>query len=209
VWLVSVPVAGLVAGMLALGGGVAGAAPALAAGQPGSHGAVQPAPVTAIPVQAPATGLPYEPLVNWNSLVNPSGVSLCLGIIGGDVDAAAVQWSCDGHDDQQWLESLEWGSSGYYELQNLTGECLGTSDAQTAEGTQVVGWICIASHPDQYWKPIAACNGTFLAWENLAAAKAGEQYVFGVAGNSYAVGAGIVLWRYQGVCNNQFWAFAS
>jgi hypothetical protein len=210
-WLVSVSAAGLVAGLLAFGG-VAGAAPALAAGPPESHGAVQPAPVTAIPVEAQAQAVVPSLMENWNT--SSSGGALCLGVTAGESNAPAVQWNCaPGHPDQEWSVGVEYGSTGFYQIQNeLTspedpeGQCLGVAGGVISEGAQVVGWDCDAGHPDQYWAPVAICDdGLFEAYENLAAAQDGEEYVVGVAGNSNAFGAAVVLWQYQGVCNNQFW----
>jgi hypothetical protein len=182
VWLAGVPVAGLVAGLLAFGG-VAGAAPAQAGLVAALH------------------------MVNWN--LSPSGGPLCLGITGGDSNAPAVQWTCDaGHPDQEWYEGAEYGTTGFYQLKNATGsgQCLGVAAASTAEGAQVVGWDCLPSHLDQYWYPLASCgDGAYEAWLNLGAWTAGKEYVFGVTGNSNAVGAPVILWQYQGACNNQYW----
>jgi hypothetical protein len=140
---------------------------------------------------------PLGSLVNYNS-------RLCLGITGGQHNAAAVQWNClTGHPDQQWHTGAA-NSAGYYQIVNGDGQCLGVAGGSTAQGAQVVGWNCLGpSHPDQYWlyDGNITCATFYSPIFNY---KSGR--VVGVAGNSTAVGAAVVQFHYQGVCNNQFWA---
>jgi len=143
---------------------------------------------------APDTTLGF--LVNYNS-------GLCLGISGGHDNAPAVQWNClTGHPDQQWHTGGT-NSAGYYQIVNGDGECLGVSGGSTAAGARVVGWSCLGTgHPDQYWlyQGLITCATYYSPIFNY---KSG--LVLGVSGNSGAVGAAVVIWPYQGVCNNQFW----
>jgi endoglucanase len=144
---------------------------------------------------APGASAASFEVINYNS-------GLCLGVSGGKNDQDAVQWTCNGHADQQW----HWGSQnasypGWYQLVNNVGSCLGVTGGSASEGARVVGWTCDGStHYDQYWAPQAENCGGYVPLENL-----NSGYVLGVSGNSTAVGADIVQYAYQGVCNNQFW----
>lgn len=132
-------------------------------------------------------------LVNFNS-------GLCLGIDGGRIDADAVQWSCNGAANQAWHWGSQWGTSGYYQLINASGACLGIINGSGQSGARIVGWSCLSGHPDQYWTPAGNCSG-YSAIFNL-----NSGLVVGVTGNSFNVGAAVIQYPYQGVCNNQFWA---
>jgi Ricin-type beta-trefoil lectin domain-like len=184
---------GLAGGLL-----TAGAAPAGAGATPEHVYRVAPASPAAIRGQAPAItpAVSFE-LKNYNS-------GLCLGISGGNRNASAVQWGCNGHPHQQW----HWGSQnstvgGWYQLVNGYGQCLGVGGGSLSQGAQVVGWDCYgSSHLDQYWRPWnASCFG-YEPIQNL-----NSFLVLGVGGNSTAQGANVVQWSYQNVCNNQFWLF--
>jgi hypothetical protein len=188
----------------------AAASPAVAAQQPAAHVAAPPAASTAIPLLAQTGAVPA--LINYNS--NFAGKDLCLGIAGGLKDTYAVQWSCNRHTDQQWA----WGNpfapnnTAWRQLVNADGQCLGTNGGLTKEGTRVVGWSCYPGHTDQYWwedTGTSCGEGAFHPFYNLAAVEAGHNYVLGVGGDSYNVGAEVVIWNYQNVCNNQFWALGS
>lgn len=125
---------------------------------------------------------------------------LCLGISGGQDNAPAVQWNCNGHPDQQWTRGAV-NNLGYGQEINLDGECLGVAGGSTAEGATVVGWNC-NGHSDQYWYPgTVTCNGSTV--EVLFNYK--SNYVLGVQGGSTANGATLVQWRWQQLCNNQDW----
>lgn len=134
--------------------------------------------------------------INWNDQYNK-----CLGIAGGASDADAVLWDCNGHPDQTWHIGQQ-NFDGYYQLINGDNQCLGVAGGSTTEGADIVGWTC-NGHPDQYWliNTNIDCGGGFNPILNFNAGG----YVVAVAGNSTANGAHIVIWPYQGKCNNQFW----
>jgi Ricin-type beta-trefoil lectin domain-like len=136
-------------------------------------------------------------VLNYNS-------GRCLGITGGEHEAPAVQFTClSGHPDQQWHTGAA-NSAGYYQIVNGDGQCLGVQGGSTAQGARVYGWNCLGpSHPDQYWLYDGNITcGTY--YSPIINYKSGR--VLGVAGNSTANGAAVVIWSYQGVCNNQFWS---
>jgi Ricin-type beta-trefoil lectin domain-like len=76
----------------------------------------------------------------------------------------------------------------------------------TAPGARVVGWDCEGpSHPDQYWLIFTNTICTALGVQYYPIVNYKSGLVLGVAGNSTATGAHIVIYKYQGRCNNQFW----
>jgi hypothetical protein len=164
----------------------ASAAPAVAPRHTGGHGL---RPDTAFPPGAFS-------LLNYNSL-------LCLGInSSGD----AGQWYCTYQNDQAWHQGAQYGSSGYYQVINAKGQCLGVSGASKSEGARVVGFSCLSTHKDQYWtvRTSVSCSGYYPVYNYNSG------LVLGVSGNSLSNGAAVVQWPYQGkYCNNQFWGFIS
>ena len=133
------------------------------------------------------------------SLRNYNSPHYCLGITGGEDDAAAIQWDCNGAPDQTWHRGNEDGTSGYYQIINGDGECLGVYQISTTEGATVVGWQCVA-HPNQYW---AWDESSESGYYYLSDYNSGQ--VVGVLGNSTAEGAQIVQWPNQHTPNNQLW----
>jgi hypothetical protein len=140
-------------------------------------------------------------LINTQSLHDDSPYDQCLGIGSG---GGAGNWYCTFTNDQAWDLGRRWGTTGYYELVNKKGQCLGVSGASTAEGARVVGWTCIARHPDQYWGFSAIYSGGVqIGW---AVVNLHSGYVLGVAGASPDNGAAVVQWPYQGAnALNQDW----
>jgi len=133
------------------------------------------------------------------SLRNYNSPHYCLGITGGEDNAAAIQWDCNGAPDQTWHRGNEDGTSGYYQIINGDGECLGVYQISTTEGATVVGWQCVA-HPDQYW---AWDESSESGYYYLTDYNSGQ--VVGVLDNSTAEGAPIVQWPNQHTPNNQLW----
>jgi hypothetical protein len=140
-------------------------------------------------------------LINTQSLHDNSPYDQCLGI---DASRHAGNWYCTFVNDQAWDLGRRWGTTGYYELINKKNQCLGVSGGSTAEGAPVVGWSCIASHPDQYWGFSAIYSGGVqIGW---AVVNLHSHYVLGVAGASPDNGAAVVQWTYQGPdALNQDW----
>jgi hypothetical protein len=171
-------------------GAPAAIAPAAAAHGPASGSlGIRPAGVGSIAEDSVFTFV----LFNLNSF-------LCLGISGGKDDAPAVQWTCEEVANQEWHYGAEYGNSGYYQLINGDGECLGVAGSSKSKGARVYGWTC-NGHLDQYWQGVGISDGTVFNNYNSG-------LVLGVAGNSKAVGAAVVQWPYGGDVEtnlNQFW----
>jgi hypothetical protein len=148
---------------------------------------------------APAPGTFLGEIANYHALGS------CLGISGNDFNAPAVLWPCTADGQQAWFIGSS-NSAGYYQIEWTPGQCLGVAGGSTAQGSRVVGWNCDGpGHPDQYWLIFSAyCAAEGVHYHLIVNYKSG--LVLGVAGNSTATGAHIVIWTYQGVCNNQFWA---
>jgi hypothetical protein len=143
--------------------------------------------------QAPPTGT--FSFQNYNS-------NYCLGISGGEDNATAIQWDCNKAPDQTWHRGNEDGTSGYYQIINGDGECLGVYQISTTEGALVVGWQCLGTtHPDQYWAWDE--SSTDPGYYYLVDYNSGQ--VVGVLDNSKALGASIVQWPNQHTPNNQLW----
>jgi hypothetical protein len=179
-------IAGAVLGVAGIMAGIA--TPAVAATGPGSRAGELNAALSLPP------GGTFS-LANYNS-------DDCLGIASGEDNTGSIQWDCTGAVDQTWNLGQEDGTSGYYQLINGDGECLGVYDASTAAGADVVGWQCLGTgHPDQYWgwAQSAADPGYYY----LVNYNSGQ--VLGVWNNSAAEGAQIVQWPDQNTPNNQLW----
>lgn len=103
--------------------------------------------LVARPATAAATG--YIHLESFHSLEDLG--DQCLSTYLGLNDEVAVQFSCDENHAQQWALGREWRSTGFYQLINKNGQCLGVSGGSTAATASVAGWNCSPTHPDQYW----------------------------------------------------------
>jgi hypothetical protein len=171
---------------------LAPAAPADAA--VAAHHASEPA-LTAI---APGTSL--GSFLNYFS-------GLCLGISGGLDHAPAVQFTCLNHPDQKWSVG-QTDESGYYQIINGDGQCLGVQSGSAATDARVVAWTCEGpSHPDQYWYIDTGLQCGGEPYYPIFNQNSGD--VVGVSGNSLSSGAAVVQWPWQDQCNNQEWIATS
>lgn len=162
------------------------------------------ATVTAVaPAPRPAAGTVIGMLINYNSKFTATG--LCLGISGNNSNAPAIQWPCNTVGQVGWTIGGS-NSAGYYQIEWKTGQCLGVAGGSTSPGARVVSWDCGGlRHPDQYWLIFTStdCTAGGKPYHPIVNYKSG--LVIGVSGGSLATGAHIVIFPYQGVCNNQFW----
>ncbi|HLX49817.1 MAG TPA: RICIN domain-containing protein [Streptosporangiaceae bacterium] len=130
---------------------------------------------------------------------------LCLGVSHGAVDGDAVQAGCVNHPDQEWTEGDAF-ADGFYRIYNGYGQCLGVSAGETHDGADVVATACLGGHNDQLWRvePNVSpqCDYPYFApiFNDKATGK-----VIGVANGSTATSAPIVIFEFQGQCNNQYW----
>jgi hypothetical protein len=126
----------------------------------------------------------------------------CLDIYDGQADEWAVQWDCNDTADQAWHVGAEDGTSGYYQLVNGDGECLGVYGGSTASGADVVGWQCLGTgHRDQYWAWIKA--GVDGSYDYLLNYNSGQ--VLAVYDNLTTEGVQIVQSASQASLNSQLW----
>jgi Ricin-type beta-trefoil lectin domain-like len=188
--------------ILAWGGralALAGPAVIAAAAFPAASAASAQAAVA--PVAASGTSFPAGvfSLVNYNAYEH--GSYRCVGISG----TAAGLWNCTYDSDQAWQQGTEYGSTGYYQLENAKDQCLGVSAGSKKEGARLVGWDCLSTHKDQYWKVNSHITEDGIEWYSVKNLNSG--YVIGVQAGGYSNGAAVVQWRYQGEPNNQDWAF--
>jgi hypothetical protein len=146
-----------------------------------------------------------------NFMGAPSG--MCLGIKGGGTDQPAVLWPCNGARDQQWHWGTELNNTGFYQLINGDGMCLGVASGGDSNGDQIVGWTC-NGHIDQYWE-----WGDLLYTCDYNTGNGSIEYtpftdygarVAGVQGGHNTEGTPIVLWYpISSTCGNQFWEYSS
>lgn len=125
----------------------------------------------------------------------------CLGISGGEDDAPAVLWNCNGSANQSWHWDISVVYFGEYaRLVNGDGECLGVAGGSVSEGADIYAWSCSTDLPyNQFWATqYTDVDGT-LWLGNL-----GSNMVVGVAGGSTANGAQLVQW--DGLAHpDQYW----
>jgi hypothetical protein len=71
----------------------------------------------------------------------------CLGIGGGSLQngKAVIQWTCNGHESQQW----QLQKSGEIVNRN-SRKCMGVNGGSRERGADVVQWDC-NDHEDQKW----------------------------------------------------------
>ncbi|MGH3395811.1 MAG: RICIN domain-containing protein [Streptosporangiaceae bacterium] len=100
--------------------------------------------------------------------------------------------------DQAWqvIAAKTVKGNSYAQLKNAKGQCLSVSKAR------LIGQACNSANNNQYWNNTVkgVVCGAAAPVVNLASGK-----VVGVAGGRTANGAAVVIFAYQGKCNNQFW----
>lgn len=157
------------------------------------------------PQAARPTGLvmaPEIPSTGTFNIHNANALGKCIGI---DASGNAGDWNCTSNRDQTW----HWGAAiatGWFQLINGNGKCLGVAGGSDAEGARIVAFTCLGTgHPDQYW----ALGAAGFGGNNINNYKAffdpnTPAQLIGVQGGSTANGAALILWRYDGTAN-QFW----
>lgn len=133
----------------------------------------------------------------------------CLGIAGGNMTdgTPAVQWTCNGHVDQEWVVAPT--NNGWYELVNqatydngdpTNWSCLGVAGGSLALGAIMVIWHC-NGHLDQQWAPGPTASG---APSTITDRNSGM--VIAVNGGGTADGLNIIQW-YSGNTNDKLWTY--
>ncbi|OAR23675.1 hypothetical protein A8W25_14220 [Streptomyces sp. ERV7] len=99
----------------------------------------------------------------------------CLAIdMAKEYQVLGILWNCNHNPDQQWHAEMKAddGNGAYYEIKNGYGQCLGTWQGSTDNGTNIVGWDC-NGNPDQLWfidkvssDPRYSNLRSYAAWKN-------------------------------------------
>jgi len=139
------------------------------------------------------------PLRNANS-------NRCLGIANGNMTngTKAIQWDCNGSNDQYWWINFDWINDGvHYALQNSVNryKCLGVPDGSQVSGTQLVIWDCTFGARDQRWSFWRTTDGQLLM-QNLNSGQ-----VIGVSGGDQGNGARIVQWPNTGSWDQRWYTY--
>jgi hypothetical protein len=129
----------------------------------------------------------------------------CLGINYSNSTAGA--WKCTYANDQLWHLGGQLGTSGYYQIVNDKGQCLGVQGGSTADGAQVVGWGCLGtSHQDQYWTiDFLYPSSSYLVY--VFNYKSG--YVLDLWNGSLANGAPIKQYHWVPGDDHQIWVYVA
>ncbi|WP_406510541.1 RICIN domain-containing protein [Streptomyces sp. NBC_00212] len=124
----------------------------------------------------------------------------CLGILNGSSSwgAHAIQWGCNGNDDQKW--SFQGAGDIYITITNSNdGECLGIDGGSTAQGARAIQWGC-NGNDDQKWHMVY--NGPQTGTYRFVNKKSGQ--CLGILNGSNAQGAEAIQWGCNGR-NDQSW----
>ena len=106
-------------------------------------------------------------------ILNPFASPMCVALDGNDGFyndyTRVVQWSCNGHPDQQWtwvyVETDPISANPMYYIKNQqSGKCITVRTADTFNGTRVVQYSCIGL-TTQLWEP--APGHTAKPWSAL------------------------------------------
>jgi hypothetical protein len=99
----------------------------------------------AVVAASPANATSYFTLFNVHT-------AYCL-TSGGNTDTDALEYSCDGSENQNWYWGSRHGTTAYYQLKNEgTGQCLSVKDDSTASGAYIDVWSC-TTNDSMYWMP--------------------------------------------------------
>lgn len=133
---------------------------------------------------------------------------MCLGITGGNHNAPAVVWTCNGAPDQRWhLGTAYPTASQYSQLKNDNGDCLGVQGGSTAPNARIYAWTCQPGVPNQYWN-----FGPALCGGGQSVVDLGSGLVLSTAIESLAdaptntpIGNAVVQELLSSHCNTQYW----
>jgi hypothetical protein len=164
------------------------------------------APVALHASSSAASSTGFE-LYNLNS-------HLCLGINKGADDSPAILWDCNGKPNQNWSGPTQC-EGDYCQLVNGQPQCLGVAGGALEngsgtlylnQGTDVVGWQCYSSHPDQYWLPEAIVFNEEFQIQDYVDVGATDQSpaCVGVSAGGTTSGDSIVVWPCNGDANQDW-----
>jgi hypothetical protein len=138
------------------------------------------------------------PTFTWQDLNS----SKCLGVSGGNMTNGTpiVQFTCNGHPDQQW-GVIPLNDGNFYQFRNgaNNNKCLGVPGGSTNSDVQLVIWDCL-SHPDQFWTAIQDPNTGCFVLQNF-----NSGLVVGVRGGSLLNSAAVVQFNFLAGHPDQEW----
>ncbi len=130
-----------------------------------------------------------------------AGYERCLDTHTG----LAGAWNCvipPGWTHQHWRLGAQYDGSGYYQLINDAGQCLGVSGGSVSQGARVAGGTCRSQNLDQYWSIDFIGNVTYVAV--VFNYKSG--YVLDLTNGNINNGAPIQQYHWIGGDQNQQWS---
>jgi hypothetical protein len=116
----------------------------------------------------------------------------------------AGAWDCTfppGWTHQNWHLGAQLGTSGYYQLINDAGQCLGVFSGSLNQGALITGHTCNSQALDQYWSIDFLGSQTYLC----LVFNYNSGYVLDLKGGSLANGAAIQQYHWIGGDQNQQW----
>ncbi|MCC2273942.1 RICIN domain-containing protein [Streptomyces sp. ET3-23] len=129
----------------------------------------------------------------------------CLGIQGGSKDwgAMAIQWDCNGNDDQKWrYEAL---GNGYYRLHNVGSNlCLGIRGGSWDRGADVIQWECNGNGDQMWYMPDGGAYYPMMSANNRANGGAID-LCMSIGGGRTDWGAKAIVWDCNGA-DDQTWS---
>jgi Ricin-type beta-trefoil lectin domain len=186
-------------------------AAALGGGPAYAAGSAAPRPHPAY-IARPAGGLFITKIPNSGNFQIHNGRFLgkCLGIAGAPPNGPAGDWNCNTNPTTNADQTWHWGSpiaSGWNQLVNGRGQCLGVAGGSDNRNARIVGWTCLPGHPDQYWadppflRPDG--NGTVTNYNGWFDPNA-QAWIVGVGGANPANGAPLVLYPDTGTPDQEW-----
>lgn len=142
-----------------------------------------------------SSSLPTFTWINLNS-------GKCLGVSGGNMTNGTpiVQYTCNGHLDQQWVQ-IPLNDGNFYQFKNgaNNNKCLGVPGESTNRDVQLVIWDCL-SHLDQFWSALLDRNTGCYWLQNF-----NSGLFVGVRGGSLLNSAAVVQFDFVPGALNQEW----
>jgi hypothetical protein len=146
-----------------------------------------------------AFSAPHSMAAAFGPVYNLS-TSNCLAIYSGTNNAIVYQ--CNGHADQKWQVVVD-PATGWDNIINSNGYCLGVSGGATTNGAQVVQWSC-NNHPDQQWDFPEGRNGSAGEYQEITNVGANSAQGTLVCLAIYAGTTNVIIWTCNGH-NDQQW----
>ncbi|MEU5436010.1 RICIN domain-containing protein [Streptomyces sp. NPDC020719] len=136
-----------------------------------------------------------------NEFVNQNG-NHCLAIdMSMEYQVLGILWTCNHNPDQQWRVADYKGSDGggdYYEIKNGYGQCLGTWEGATDNGTRISGWDCNGNADQQWYIDRVSSDPRYSSIRSHAAYKNNSNKCIGALNGAVDSGTPVILWDCNG-----------